>query len=59
VCETNRELVEEAVRLVRAKGAEHASPSDVRTACAAADAMLNRGSMSKAQIRTGATRDRN
>jgi 3-keto-5-aminohexanoate cleavage enzyme len=46
VHETNRALVEGAVRLVRAAGAEPASPAEVRTACAAADAMLKRGSMS-------------
>ena len=44
VRETNRGLVEEAVRLVRAAGGEPASPADVRSACAAADLALERGS---------------
>jgi uncharacterized protein (DUF849 family) len=37
VKETNRELVEEAVRLVRAAGGEPATAAEVRQACAAAD----------------------
>ena len=41
--ETNRGLVEEAVRLVRAAGGEPASVSEVRNACAAADMALKRG----------------
>jgi 3-keto-5-aminohexanoate cleavage enzyme len=38
VDETNRALVEEAVRLVRAAGGEPASAAEVRAACKAADA---------------------
>lgn len=37
VDETNRGLVEEAVKLVRAAGGEPATPADVRAACDAAD----------------------
>jgi uncharacterized protein (DUF849 family) len=44
VRETNKGLVEEAVRLVRAAGAEPASPAEVRAACKAADVALKRGS---------------
>jgi uncharacterized protein (DUF849 family) len=43
VAETNRGLVEEAVRLVRAAGGEPATPAQVRAACAAADRTLKRG----------------
>ena len=43
VRETNRGLVEEAVRLVRAAGGEPAAAKDVRAACAAADMALKRG----------------
>ena len=43
VRETNRALVEEAVKLVRAAGGEPASASEVRAACAAADVALKRG----------------
>jgi len=43
VCETNRGLVEEAVRLVRAVGGEPASAAEVRAACAVADKALKRG----------------
>ena len=43
VAESNRGLVEEAVRLVRAAGGEPATPAQVRTACAAADRTLKRG----------------
>lgn len=43
VRETNRGLVEEAVKLVRAAGAEPATAADVRSACAAADKALGRG----------------
>jgi uncharacterized protein (DUF849 family) len=48
VRETNRGLVEEAVRLVQAAGGQPASPAEVRAACAAADAALKRGSASTA-----------
>jgi 3-keto-5-aminohexanoate cleavage enzyme len=48
VRETNRGLVEEAVRLVQAAGGQPASPAEVRAACAAADATLNRGAASMA-----------
>lgn len=48
VRETNRGLVEEAVRLVRAAGGEPASPAEVRAACVAADATLKRGTASTA-----------
>lgn len=41
--ETNRGLVEEAVRLVQAAGGNVATPADVRTACAATDKALKRG----------------
>jgi uncharacterized protein (DUF849 family) len=41
--ETNRGLVEEAVKLVRAAGAEPANAAEVREACKAADAALGRG----------------
>ena len=41
--ETNRGLVEEAVRLVRAAGGEPATAKEVRVACAAADMALKRG----------------
>jgi len=44
VKETNRGLVEEAVRLVRAAGGEPATPVEVRVACDAADVALKRGS---------------
>jgi hypothetical protein len=44
VRETNRALVEEAVRLVRAAGGEPASAADVRAECTAADMALRRGS---------------
>jgi len=44
VRETNRGLVEEAVKLVRAAGGEPATPFDVRADCAAADMALRRGS---------------
>jgi 3-keto-5-aminohexanoate cleavage enzyme len=50
VRESNRGLVEEAVRLVRAAGAEPASAPEVRTACAAADATLKRGCMSEVRV---------
>ena len=43
VAESNRGLVEEAVRLVRAAGGEPATPAQVRRACAAADRTLKRG----------------
>jgi uncharacterized protein (DUF849 family) len=43
VRESNRELVEEAVRLVRAAGGEPVSAAEVRAACAAADMALRRG----------------
>ncbi|MBZ0138212.1 MAG: 3-keto-5-aminohexanoate cleavage protein [Pseudorhodoplanes sp.] len=41
--ETNRGLVEEAVRLVRAAGGEPATPAQVRAACDAADKTMKRG----------------
>ncbi len=44
VRETNKGLVEEAVRLVRAAGGEPASAVEVRTACKAVDAALGRSS---------------
>jgi uncharacterized protein (DUF849 family) len=44
VRETNRALVEEAVKLVRGAGGEPASAVEVRAACAAADVALRRGS---------------
>ena len=43
VRETNKDLVEDAVRLVRAAGGEPASPTDVRSACAESDLALKRG----------------
>jgi len=43
VRETNRGLVEEAVRLVRAEGGEPAAAAEVRAACAAMDMALKRG----------------
>jgi uncharacterized protein (DUF849 family) len=43
VRETNRGLVEEAVKLVRAAGGEPATPAEVRAACGAADMALKRG----------------
>jgi uncharacterized protein (DUF849 family) len=43
VNETNRGLVEEAVRLVRAAGGEVATPAEVRAACAKVDKDLKRG----------------
>jgi 3-keto-5-aminohexanoate cleavage enzyme len=43
VAETNRGLVEEALRLVHETGAEAATPAEVRAACAAADKTLKRG----------------
>ena len=43
VRESNRSLVEEAARLVRAAGGEPATAAEVRTACAAADMALKRG----------------
>jgi 3-keto-5-aminohexanoate cleavage enzyme len=43
VHETNRGLVEEAVRLVRMAGGEPATAVDVRAACAATDVTLKRG----------------
>jgi 3-keto-5-aminohexanoate cleavage enzyme len=46
--ESNRALVEEAVRLVRAAGGEPASAAEVRTACAMADQALNRGKARRA-----------
>jgi 3-keto-5-aminohexanoate cleavage enzyme len=46
VRETNRALVEEAVRLVQAAGGQPASPAEVRAACAAADVTLKRGTAS-------------
>jgi uncharacterized protein (DUF849 family) len=42
VAETNRGLVEEAVRLVRAAGGEPATAAEVRAACAAADVAAGR-----------------
>jgi len=42
VAETNRALVEEAVRLVRAAGGEPATAAEVRAACAAADMAAGR-----------------
>lgn len=42
VAETNRALVEEAVRLVRAAGGESATAAEVRAACAAADVAAGR-----------------
>jgi len=44
VRESNRGLVEEAVRLVRAAGGEPASAAEVRAVCAAVDKALGRGS---------------
>jgi 3-keto-5-aminohexanoate cleavage enzyme len=44
VRESNRGLVEEAVQLVRAAGAEPATAGEVRAACAAIDVALKRGS---------------
>ncbi len=41
--ETNRGLVEEAVRLVHAAGGELATPAEVRLACIAVDNALRRG----------------
>ena len=41
--ESNRALVEEAVRLVRAAGGEPARAQDVRSACSAADRAFGRG----------------
>lgn len=43
VRETNRGLVEEAVRLVRVAGAEPATAKEVRVACAGVDMALKRG----------------
>ena len=43
VRESNRALVEEAVQLVRAAGAEPATADEVRAACAAIDAARKRG----------------
>jgi uncharacterized protein (DUF849 family) len=43
VRETNRGLVEEAVKLVRAAGGEPATPAEVRAACGVADMALKRG----------------
>lgn len=43
VRETNRAIVEEAVRLVRAAGGEPATAAEVRAACAAIDRRLRRG----------------
>jgi 3-keto-5-aminohexanoate cleavage enzyme len=43
VRETNRGLVEEAVQLARAAGAEPATAAEVRAACAAIDVALKRG----------------
>ena len=43
VRESNRALVEEAVQLVRAAGAEPATAGEVRAACAAIDAARKRG----------------
>jgi len=43
VRETNRALVEEAVKLVRAAGGEPASAAEVRSQCAAVDMALKRG----------------
>jgi 3-keto-5-aminohexanoate cleavage enzyme len=42
VAETNRGLVEEAVRLVRAAGGESATVAEVRVACKAIDRRLGR-----------------
>ena len=42
VAETNRAVVEEAVRLVRAAGGEPATAAEVRAACAAADVAAGR-----------------
>jgi len=50
VRETNRALVEEAVRLVRAAGGEPASAAEVRAQCAAADMALKRGSQIKTMV---------
>jgi uncharacterized protein (DUF849 family) len=47
VTETNRGLVEEAVRLVRAAGGEPATTADVREACSASDAKFGRGAAAK------------
>lgn len=44
VDETNRSLVEEAVRLVRAAGGEPATADEVRECCAGIDRQLQRGS---------------
>jgi uncharacterized protein (DUF849 family) len=44
VSENNRALVEEAVKLVRAEGAEPATAAEVRASCAATDMALHRGS---------------
>ncbi len=44
VKETNRGLVEEAVRLVRAAGGEPASAAEVRAVCSQTDMALGRGS---------------
>lgn len=41
--ETNRGLVEEAFRLIRAAGGEPATPDEVRTACRLMDETLQRG----------------
>jgi 3-keto-5-aminohexanoate cleavage enzyme len=43
VNETNRGLVEEAVHLVHAAGAEPATPAEVRAACVVMDISLKRG----------------
>jgi uncharacterized protein (DUF849 family) len=43
VRETNRALVEEAVRLVQAAGAEPATAAEVRAACSSVDVALERG----------------
>jgi len=47
VRETNRGLVEEAVRLIRAAGGEPAKAAEVRAACAAVDNRLRRGNSIK------------
>jgi uncharacterized protein (DUF849 family) len=44
--ETNRGLVEEAVRLVRAAGGEPAAADEVRSSCKALDAKFRRGAAS-------------
>jgi 3-keto-5-aminohexanoate cleavage enzyme len=48
VAETNRGLVEEAVRLVQAAGGDVATAADARAACAAVDNALRRGAAHRA-----------